>query len=277
MLGIALRQLKKINQLCKKLFFKKHKINQEQQSIIEKIEKEGVCVVSLDDMNKLKINTSWITHANELKKILDNNEKEIINLNNKKKGSYVVGAKNIPEYILKDIFSFALSDNLIKIIENYLGMKLLFRGIDLRKDLNDNQNIETRIWHIDGEDSKILKILFYLEEVDFYGGPFSYIKKNIINKKSKLKKEFDGRVSENEILKKVEMKEINKYCGNLNQGIFVDTANIYHKGTMPIKKSRYAIFFCYNSESPLMPDYCKKLVNFDLNIIDKNLQTRVTK
>lgn len=277
MLGKVRRQLKKINQLSEKIFYKKHKVNQEQQNIIDKIEKEGVYALSLDDMNNLNINTSWIAHAKELKHLLDSNEVKMknLNLNNKKKGSYVIGVNNIPEYILKDIFSFALSDNLIKIIENYFEMKLSFRGIDLRKDLNDNQNVETRIWHVDGEDSKILKILFYLEKVDNYGGPFSYIKKNLINKKTRLKKELDGRVSDNEMLKKVKIEDIQQFCGDLNKALFVDTANIYHKGTLPINKSRYAIFFCYNSKNPLMPDYCKKLNNFDLNIIDKNLRNKV--
>ena len=134
-------------------------------------------------------------------------------------------------------------EKLVEIIENYFEMPLKFRGVDIRKDLNDGKNIETRVWHIDAEDSRIIKILFYLENVDEHAGPFSYIEKDVLDKNNKLKKNHDGRINQEEILLHIEKEKLKKFCSSTNNFAIVDTGNIYHKGELPINKNRYAIFF----------------------------------
>ena len=122
-----------------------------------------------------------------IKRLLDERQsKDIIDIQNRSKGSYAVDLQEIPDSILKKFENFAKSKFLISLIENYLGLEVFYRGVQVRKDLNDGKNIETRLWHCDGEDSKIIKIIFYLEDVFENDGPFTYISKNNLNKKAKL-------------------------------------------------------------------------------------------
>lgn len=251
------KQYRKVNQLLKKSIFKSHILNDQQVFLKNIINNQGIYIGKSNDLNSLGIDLKWLDHKKKLISILDqiNNDQA----KNKIKGSYVVGVKKIPDNILIDIYNFALNKKLIELFENYFELGLKFRGVDLRKDLNDNQNIETRIWHIDGEDSKIIKILFYLDEVNKTNGPFSFIKKNDLPRKNNLKKEKDGRILESEIKKEIETNKLNQFLSENGDFAIVDTCNIYHKGELPVSKPRYAIFFCYNTNYPIMPDYCKKL------------------
>jgi len=268
MLKKVLRQIRKAKQFLIKLFFKKHKLVEVQEEILEKLENEGIYISNVSLLKNLNISLDWMKYSNEIKEYLDNKEKtgeHELNL----KGSYAVGMRNIPNYILEKIYDFALNENLVKIIENYFQLPLSFKGVDIRKDINDKQKIETRLWHLDSEDAKIIKILFYLDNVDKYSGPFQFIKKNVVNKKTYINKKTDfGRV-EDEVMNSVcKINDINKFTGTMQEFAIVDTANIYHKGAVPIK-SRYTIFFCYNSRYPLTPEYCLNFQRIDKSIFNK--------
>jgi len=274
MLNLAIRQYRKIFQLIKRQYYLPHILDQHQTSILNTIKQKGIYLGDLKILEEMNVNMDWRNHISFLKKELDN-EQNKVDLASKKKGSYAVGLRGyINENIINDIYRFALNEKLVEIIENYFEMPLTFRGVDIRKDLNDGKNIETRIWHIDGEDSKIIKILFYLENVDEHTGPFSYIEKDVLNKNNKLKKNHDGRINQEEILLSIEKEKLKKFCSNTNKFAIVDTGNIYHKGETPVNKNRYAIFFCYNSKFPLTPKYCTNLQiinkkNFKKKLLDK--------
>ena len=45
--------------------------------------------------------------------------------------------------------------------------------------------------------------------------------------------------------------------GKTGTVIFVDTANIFHRGLVPQTSDRWSIFFDYTSAFPLRPYYCK--------------------
>ena len=180
MINRVLRQIRKINQVIRRKIFKKHLLNIKQSEILEKLNNEGVYIGKYSDLQELGIDFSWLDYSNEIIEYLDKKEKggeHRLNL----KGTYVVGMRKIPTYIMKKIYSFTLNKKFIEIFENYFSLPLLYKGADIRKDINDGKKIETRLWHIDSEDERIIKILFYLNKVDTVGGPFTYIKKNIVN------------------------------------------------------------------------------------------------
>ncbi len=230
------------------------------KKFLNTIEKEGFCETDINVLSNNGVDIEWFNEIPTIKSLLDEREsKDIADIQNRSKGSYAVDLQTIPNSILKKFENFANSNFLISLIENYLGLDVYYRGVQVRKDLNDGKNIETRLWHCDGEDSKIIKIIFYLEDVYENDGPFTYISKNNLNKKSKISFDDNGRLTDNSILKYIEQNDIKKFYGKVGQCIFVDTCNIYHKGELPLNKPRYAIFFCYNSNYPLNPKFCKSL------------------
>ena len=240
--------------------YKPSSLNEHGEKFLKLIEKDGYCISDIEFLLKNGVDIEWFDEISNIKRLLDERQsKDIIDIQNRSKGSYAVDLQEIPDSILKKFENFAKSKFLISLIENYLGLEVFYRGVQVRKDLNDGKNIETRLWHCDGEDSKIIKIIFYLEDVFENDGPFTYISKNNLNKKKKIKFDDNGRLNDKSILNYIEQDDIKKFFGKVGQCIFVDTCNIYHKGELPLNKPRYAIFFCYNSNYPLNPKFCKPL------------------
>ena len=228
--------------------------------VTESIEKNGFFITNLEFLKANNVDLTWVNTIPDIKKLLDKREKQDLStIKKREKGSYAVDLNILPLEIKKKLDAFAQSAFLINLIENYFKLSVFYRGVQIRKDLNDGNNIETRLWHCDGEDTKIIKIIFYLEDVYEKDGPFTFIPKKILNKKSKIKFDSHGRLNDNDILNYVNEENIHKFHGKLGDCIFVDTCSIYHKGELPINKPRYAVFFCYNSNYPLNPDFCKPL------------------
>ena len=276
MINKFLRQIRKINQIIRRKIFKKYSLNYKQSEILEKLKNEGIYKGKYSDLKELEIDFSRLDYSNEIIEYLDQKEKLGEHKSNRK-GSYVVGMKKIPLHIMKKIYNFTLNKKFIEIFENYFCLPLHYKGADIRKDINNGEKIETRLWHIDSEDQKIIKILFYLNKVDTKGGPFTYIKKNIINKKHSFKyKTADGRIKD-EIMNQVcDKKNMFEFTNENYNFAIVDTANIFHKGKLP-EISRYSVFFCYNSKFPLEPKYCYNFQEVDETIIEKKYLNKVAK
>ena len=276
MINKFLRQIRKINQIIKRKKFKKYSLNYKQSEILEKLKNEGIYKGKYSDLKELEIDFSWLDYSNEIIEYLDQKEK-LGEYRFNRKGSYVVGMQKIPLHIMKKIYDFTLNKKFIEIFENYFCLPLHYKGADIRKDINDGQKIETRLWHIDSEDEKIIKILFYLNKVDTNGGPFTYIKKNIINKKHSFKhKTADGRIKDETMNQVCDKKNMLEFTNENYNFAIVDTANIFHKGKLP-EISRYSVFFCYNSKFPLQPSYCYNFQEVDKSIIEKNCFDKVAK
>ena len=59
----------------------------------------------------------------------------------------MVELDKIDNVIMNKFKSFATSSYFTEIFANYFNLEVLFRGVQVRKDLNDGKNIETRMWH----------------------------------------------------------------------------------------------------------------------------------
>lgn len=237
--------------------FKVHVLNSKEAAILNQLEENGYYLGTKDDLKEMKINSEWTGKSKLIRDLLDK-EHDGTHLNLNKKGSINIMLNQIPNNLMQSLYSFALSESFIKIIENYLKLNLSFRGVAIKKDLVDGREIETRKWHIDGEDNRIIKIIFYLKNVDENGGPFTCIsKKFTIN--NKIKKDSDGRIDNQIINNRFSQDQIIKFLGDIENFIMVDTCSVLHKGELPIKDNRYIIFFCYNSQIPTQPKFCKNL------------------
>ena len=276
MINKIIRQIRKINQRIKRKKFKKHLLTDKQSEILEKLQDEGVFIGKYSDLKELEIDFSWLEYSNEIINYLDQKEKVGEHKFNPK-GTYAVGMREIPTYIMKKIYNFTLNQKFIEIFENYFCLPLHYKGADIRKDINDGKRIETRLWHIDSEDEKIIKILFYLNKVDTNGGPFTYIKKDIINKKKSFKYKTDsGRIEDDVMNQACNQKNMHEFTNENYNFAIVDTANIFHKGKLP-EISRYSAFFCYNSRFPLEPSYCYNFQKVDKSIINRKLLKKVAR
>ena len=177
------------------------------------------------------------------------------------------GAESNKDYVLSasleqlasvpHLIKWGLEERLLAIAQNYFGLPVAYRGLILRRDFADGQYVETRQWHRDAEDTRILKVIVYLNDVDKNSGAFRFLPKTQAPKKRI--KLVNGRVPENIMNKIVHSDKYITCVGPAGTVIFADTVNVWHHGCVPKSKDRLTAFYAYNSHLPLRPQYCQPL------------------
>ncbi|NJP22459.1 MAG: hypothetical protein HC763_29460 [Hydrococcus sp. CRU_1_1] len=92
------------------------------------------------------------------------------NLNNWREG-----IPGLRKFLHTEILLWGLGERLLDIVENYIGLPLLFHGVDLRRDAADAPLTDARYWHRDIDDERMIKVIIYLNNVGQTGGPYEYI------------------------------------------------------------------------------------------------------
>jgi len=170
--------------------------------------------------------------------------------------SYVASAP--PDVIIDypEIIRWGLDERLLAIAENYHGMPVSYRGVLARLDFPDGQVQETRIWHLDQEDERIMKIIVYLGDVDDDGGPFEFIPAST-SPPLHLAIGDKLRVSDDAALEAaVPPTKWRAVTGKRGTVAFADTCTVLHRGRLPTNGVRKTLFFAYNSQKPFRPTYC---------------------
>jgi hypothetical protein len=161
-----------------------------------------------------------------------------------------------------EILLWGLQERLLAIAENYIGLPVAYRGVLARRDVADGQQVETRYWHCDGEDVRILKIIVYLSDVGPDDGPFCYVAK-ARTPKGALKTFDGGRVSDAVLDEKVASDGRVACTGPAGTVLFADTCSLWHRGAVGTARDRLTLFFSYNSQSPLRPADCGPILPLD--------------
>jgi hypothetical protein len=172
-----------------------------------------------------------------------------------------------------EILLWGLQERLLAIAENYIGLPVAYRGVLARRDAADGQQVETRYWHCDGEDVRILKIIVYLSDVGPDDGPFCYVAKARAPKGAL--ETFDGgRVSDAVLDENVAPDGRVACTGPAGTVLFADTCSLWHRGAVGTGRDRFTFFFSYNSQSPLKPADCGPLLPLDGLRASASMSTR---
>jgi hypothetical protein len=158
------------------------------------------------------------------------------------------------------IIRWGLSDRLLDIAENYLGVPVGYDGINAFFTKADGIETGTRRWHRDAEDRRMLKIALYLNDVDEDGGPLQVLRQSpdrcrmVRGKFPTLRQEqlekalgdFDPE------------RDVVTCTGKAGTMVFADTAAFYHRGKPASARDRCAIYFNYMNRVPLRPFRCER-------------------
>lgn len=156
--------------------------------------------------------------------------------------------------------AWGLNERFLDIIESYIGLPVGYRGLTARRDIANGEQTATRLWHRDGEDARIVKLIVYLNDVECAeDGAFEYIPKSALSSTVGLNV-FDGnRISDADI-DRVVPKDQQKLClGRAGTVVLTDTCTVFHKGAVGKRRDRYTLFYPFNSFAPLSPDDCTQL------------------
>ena len=176
---------------------------------------------------------------------------------------YMVAAR--PDKIANypEILRWGLNERFLAIAENYIGLPVNYRGVLARLDMPDGTVRETRLWHRDQEDARILKIVVYISDVNEDAGPFEFVRASW-RQPSRLARGSKKRVNNEEAFDQaVPLEARGAVVGPRGTVGFVDPCRVFHRGRLPLTGTRKSLFFAYNSRWPTRPTHCGPMFPVD--------------
>jgi hypothetical protein len=224
--------------------------------ILDTLKREGVYVTTLQGLGLTTTAELLNASSNLLSKMGMASDSEP-----DKKWPAIYTVTDLPAF-----YNWGKEQRLLNIIENYIGLPIAYHGVHLRKDFPNKEQFGTLLWHRDSEDRSILKIIIYLSDVGEEHGPFEYIPLSLTSiyqlsyyrmqyKLWRARKSHNLGIN-NEILEQIIPKSAWKSCpGPAGTVIFVDTAAVFHHGTLRTQE-RSTQFFVYTASPPKRPKLC---------------------
>ena len=250
-------------------------LDSQSEKILAGLRCEGTCIIPLERL-KLASTERMMAAAYQLADELI----RPVGTNSFDPGEVRADIKELRES--PEILLWALEPKLLDIIENYIGLPILYQGFGVRRSVADGQYSGVRRWHIDWEDRRIIKVIIYLNDVVAGGGPYEYIERSITTKAIETLDYYNlGYLSDAEMSRAVPPQDWSACLAKRNSVIITDTSNVFHRAQPPTLKERFSITFCYTSASPLVIWQGRKisreqweLVNSQLNDRQRNCLTK---
>jgi hypothetical protein len=178
-----------------------------------------------------------------------------------RKGGFIASATQEEIMRFPALLRWGLNEHLLAIVENYICRPIDYRGVAVRRDIKGGEQIETRLWHRDQEDLRIVKIIVYLNDVDRGGGGYEYVDRGKVAT-WRLGRD-TGRIND-ETMNQLVPPSLQHTCsGPRGTVVFTDTCSVFHRGSIAHSEDRRALFFCYNSTSPRGAINCAPLFDRD--------------
>ncbi|MBV8649879.1 MAG: 2OG-Fe(II) oxygenase [Alphaproteobacteria bacterium] len=174
------------------------------------------------------------------------------------KGGFIIQPSAAEMDASPELIRWGLDERLLAIVANYLGLPAAYRGVTMRRDIAGGGATETRLWHCDDEDFRIVKIIVYLNDVGLDGGPYEFIPKPLAPAKWRLPEGY-GRIEDADMKRWTPAEQWRPCTGQRGTAVFTDTCSVLHRGRIAQTTDRLTLFFCYNSIAPVHPQSCRPL------------------
>ncbi len=236
-------------------------------TLLDSLHQEGTCVTSLEALEIPSTPTLQASSEKLLTELIacSSNEKDVISLP-------LFKLMKFPE-----VFLWGLEERLLNIIENYIGLPILYHGAHFRREIANGKTIGVRQWHTDVEDRRMVRIIVYLNNVNLNGGPFEYISKHLTSLLRQTLQYSSGFVSDELIKTIVPVSDWKPCTGHSGTVIFSDTRNVFHRAKPPVAADRFSITFSYTSRRPITIFSKVTLSRDDLLKISNRLSKRQRK
>jgi hypothetical protein len=218
------------------------KISPEDFSLVEKIQREGVAVISLDALS--------IPSSKKMFEVSQNLIPQIPTSIPGTKNEYVVHASSQQMMENSEIFLWGLEQRILNIAENYFGLPVAYHGAYFRRDIANNIEEKSRLWHIDIEDLRVLKVIVYLQDVNEESGPFEYIPLSLTQSVAKKLNYTHGYISSQKMQWALSNSYYQSCTGKAGTVVIAATGSVFHRGKIPVASDRFALFFDYTSRFP---------------------------
>lgn len=217
------------------------KLNKTDRIIVQTLKETGTCIISIQQL-QLSLTEAMLHQSNKLVeklKILPVNNQSFLGFNK----------SQLMEY--PEIFLWGIEERLLDIIENYLGLPVMYQGLAMRRDIADGKYVGVREWHIDWEDRTAIKIIVYFNDVGIDGGPYEYLTKKVTNKAiERLNYKGVGFLTDETMEKAIPKFYWQACLGKAGTVIITDTCRVFHRAKPALQTERFSITFCYTSDKP---------------------------
>ncbi|MFD1504236.1 hypothetical protein FE374_04105 [Georgenia yuyongxinii] len=149
------------------------------------------------------------------------------------------------------LWRWGLSEPMLDLVENYLGMPARYYGADVRREVADGRAHDVRQWHRDIEDRTSLKILIWLNDVDEDGGPFAYVPVEGSARAVEELRYVAGFVTDEDMRRVVPETEWRTCPGPRWTTILADNCRLLHRATPPRIRDRYSVTFTWTTRHPV--------------------------
>ncbi|MCC0178118.1 hypothetical protein I4641_14125 [Waterburya agarophytonicola K14] len=239
------------------------------ESILKILRQEGTCVIPIEELQFPSTDMMMSTTFSLAEKLKTSSAEQ--NTSN----ICEVGSspEDLREFI--EMLLWALEPKLLNIIENYIGLPILYQGFAMRKSVADGQYSGVRRWHIDWEDRRIIKIIIYLNDVVPGGGPYNYISRTITQEAIKKLNYYNlGYISDEEMAQAIPRSDWISCLASKGSVVISDTSSVFHRAQPPTLYERYSITFCYTSAMPQVIWNARKISPEQWEFIDRNTNQR---
>lgn len=238
-------------------------------SVVETLRQEGTCVIPIEDLGFSSTDTMLSTAF----ALADNIKLRALELDQNNNCEVGSSSEDLREFT--EILLWALEPKLLNIIENYIGLPILYQGFAMRKSIADGQYSGVRRWHVDWEDRRIIKVIIYLNDVVTGGGPYEYISRRITPEAVKKLNYYNlGYVSDDEMAEAIPKSDWTACLAKKGSVIISDTSSVFHRAQPPTKDERFSITFCYTSTNPQVIWNGRKITQQQWEVIDRNTNQR---
>lgn len=220
-------------------------LSQREKEIVNALLVHGGCMSSLQELgleeqfNKVK-NGKTFELTKSIKEGLD-----------KKPYAKILDSEYLSE--VPELYRFGLNETFLRIAKAYLKLSTMYRSVVPRIDFPNGKLMETRLFHIDADDDRMVKFIVYLTDVEEEDGPFQFVPITQATEATPVKQNGKARVWPEEMAKVAPEKDWITCCGKAGTIVIGDTCHMYHRGVPGTRNERHAIFYSYCSKNPHAP------------------------
>lgn len=216
----------------------------------------NVDLVNKDGWCKIKLDPEWtnriVSYCCQIEREKDPNDIPPDAAPGKDFWRLLIDSGNVRDH--PEIIRFA-SQNILKTLASaYLDEEAVLSGVTLMKSYPTGRKTKhSQLWHLDGDDSKILLFYLYCRDVDEESGPFTLISKRQM--KPMLRPRFLRKYgyTDDEMKAFCQPNAITPIVGGAGTAFGCDTARTYHQGSRCETKTRLALGIRYTTFSGLYP------------------------
>jgi hypothetical protein len=156
-----------------------------------------------------------------------------------------------------EIAQWGAAPAVVSVIHRYLGVPPVMTHVVARLDYGTAQQVGTRIWHLDTEDVRVVRMIVYLSDVSQTDGPFEYLDRRDTEQlspdiRARAIRAKGDPLLDGELRQLVPEQRWRQAIGPAGSVFLADNARLLHHGKVH-ESTRLALFFTYTSRFPRYP------------------------